>query len=146
MTLCSNALSVIIVSCIFMIISIFGQSKLYRKETVNNIFIFIFIKDNLDICNWIQCSNGGTCKPPVNNLTQPFRCECRFGFSGILCDDRVNITCKKAYLLSVINNDFIVACVKNPCLNNGNCTIASNRTVLCTCPKGTKGARCETRT
>lgn len=38
----------------------------------------------------------------------------------------------------------VVACLNNPCLNDGNCTIGADRVVRCTCPTRFTGARCET--
>jgi hypothetical protein len=38
---------------------------------------------------------------------------------------------------------FILACLKNPCRNKGNCTITIDRFIKCTCPKQYTGARCE---
>ena len=52
------------------------------------------------MCNWITCSNGGVCQQ-APNTTAGYRCRCQFGFSGLLCEDRMNITSKilKNFLL-----------------------------------------------
>ncbi|UJR32193.1 hypothetical protein I4U23_019657 [Adineta vaga] len=79
-----------------------------------------------NICDWIYCTNNGTCQQVVNS-TQGYRCRCHFGFTGLLCENRVNIS----------------VCVKNPCEHNGTCTIANDGKIKCMCPKQYKGTRCE---
>ncbi|CAF0991472.1 unnamed protein product [Rotaria sordida] len=73
-----------------------------------------------------QWANGGICQP-AEGSTLGYKCRCQFGFTGTLCESRLNIT----------------TCVRNPCLHNGNCTVTNDYQVKCTCPKGYTGARCE---
>ena len=49
------------------------------------------VTSDKNICNWIKCANNGKCEP-FNNNTTGFRCRCEFGFTGMLCDERLNIT------------------------------------------------------
>ena len=43
------------------------------------------------MCNWIECANGGLCQSAPNS-TFGYKCRCQFGFTGVLCEDRVNVT------------------------------------------------------
>ncbi|CAF1135060.1 unnamed protein product [Rotaria sp. Silwood1] len=107
MTFFRSPLSIVVFSCLCMAIAIIPQG-------------------NTNICNWIQCENGGICQL-AENSTMGYKCRCQFGFTGLLCEDRLNIT----------------TCLRNPCKNNGNCTITNDNQVKCTCQKGFTGVRCE---
>lgn len=54
---------------------------------------------------------------------------------------------KKVQIFISKNNLFylIVACGKNPCKNNGTCSITADRRIKCTCPLRYKGSFCETK-
>jgi hypothetical protein len=95
-----------------------------------------------NICDYIHCENDGVCQK-AENSTIGYKCRCQFGFTGPLCEDRVNITSKKKIKFVFKIDYFIVACVKNPCQNKGNCTITTDRLVKCTCLKQYTGAFCE---
>ncbi|CAF2519188.1 unnamed protein product [Rotaria sp. Silwood2] len=107
MTLFRGPSLTVIFLCVFMAIAIFGQR-------------------NTNICDWIQCANGGECQIDENS-NMGYKCRCPFGFTGLLCEDLLNIT----------------TCLRNPCKHNGNCTITNDHQVKCTCQKGFTGARCE---
>ncbi|CAF1637425.1 unnamed protein product [Rotaria magnacalcarata] len=107
MAIFSDRSSLLVFSCLLLVVAIFGQN-------------------NGDLCYWIHCANGGVCEKPQNS-TALFKCQCQFGFTGMLCEDRINIT----------------TCLKNPCLNNGVCTITNEKVIKCTCGRGSTGSRCE---
>ena len=58
---------------------------------------FVRLGAQFNICEWVTCSNGGICQPAANT-TAGYRCRCQFGFSGLLCEDRVNITSELRWL------------------------------------------------
>jgi len=122
---------------------------LVKVNIYSNIFrlnnILFFRTDNSNICNWIKCENGGICQNIINS-TLGYQCRCPFGFTGLLCEDRINKICKKIlfYSLKFELSFFILACLKIPCLNNGNCTMINDRIVKCVCSNQYTGVRCET--
>lgn len=44
-----------------------------------------------NICDWVQCANGGSCQE-IQNSTFGFQCNCAFSYTGLLCDERLNIS------------------------------------------------------
>lgn len=84
-----------------------------------------------DLCEVNVCSNGGTC---VTGSGSEHICICPDGFTGDNCTERETGPCSP-----------------NPCLNEGQCEVASQSqrgdvfsTYLCNCPPETTGVHCET--
>uniref|UniRef100_A0A0M3JEE7 EGF-like domain protein n=1 Tax=Anisakis simplex TaxID=6269 RepID=A0A0M3JEE7_ANISI len=65
--------------------------------------------------------NGGRCIDEVNN----YKCHCPEGFSGTLCQDRMN------------------ACLTKPCQNGGRCIDLQGGGYLCKCPHHYRGKNCD---
>ncbi len=47
-----------------------------------------------DMCKFIYCEHNGTCAQTSKTLLG-FQCQCQFGFTGSLCESRLNITSKE---------------------------------------------------
>jgi hypothetical protein len=78
-----------------MAIVIISEGKnLFEYFTFKLIYL---IEANLNICDWIYCANGGKCLNTGNSTTS-YKCRCDFGFTGMLCEDRVNITSNKFFI------------------------------------------------
>ena len=94
-----------------------------------------------------QCKNGGQCQRKVLTSGSPlpsqdgthsdFYCECKFGFSGALCQNNINdcdgIECPqgKTCIDGIGRYDCqdpidVVDCASNPCQNNGQCLETNN--------------------
>jgi hypothetical protein len=58
------------------------------------------------MCDWIYCENDGTCQQRENSIVG-FKCRCQFGFDGLLCENRVNITSKKYFIVFGLRDIFI---------------------------------------
>ena len=89
---CHSSFLSILLSCVFTSIVLAVQDSDYspiRTSTQN-----IYLGAKFNICDWIHCENGGTCQQRQNYI-MGFRCQCTFGFKGLLCEHRVNITSKK---------------------------------------------------
>jgi len=71
-------------------------------------------------CDPNPCANGSTCTDQINS----FACDCTDGWTGITCEERVDL------------------CDPNPCLNDGTCTPGEDQGVVCTCADGYYGPDC----
>ncbi|XP_023930468.1 neurogenic locus notch homolog protein 1 isoform X2 [Lingula anatina] len=81
---------------------------------------------NIDSCSSSPCKHAGTCVIDPSNET--FSCICQRGYSGALCEDRLNDT-----------HD---ACAEHTCFNNGTCTVLPNGPV-CHCLPDFTGEDCQ---
>lgn len=70
----------------------------------------------------LVCANGGSCVPGLG-------CFCQPGFGGDDCSTPLPTDCTTVQ-----------------CLNGGTCLVLLNGTVVCRCPAGFTGPRCETST
>lgn len=88
------------------------------------------------------CLNDGTCFGQYSlNGTVYTQCFCPQGYTGTYCDGTMNIN-KSLTVLRVIL--FLATlCTATSC-NGGLCTAAQN-TIVCLCPTGKTGDRCEVR-
>ena len=68
----------------------------------------------------LVCTNGGTCVPG-------YGCFCQAGYGGDDCDTILP-----------------TQCTNSTCLNDGTCLLLPNGTVICVCPTGYTGVRCQT--
>jgi hypothetical protein len=68
----------------------------------------------------LTCLNGGVCVPGVG-------CICEFGFGGDDCGIRI-----------------LNSCTISSCVNGGSCRQLLNGSIVCICPIGFTGLRCET--
>lgn len=75
---------------------------------------------NQDDCVGVRCLNGGTCRDGVRD----YKCQCPPGYSGKLCQDRVDL------------------CRGFPCANGGTCADADGLDFKCTCAPGFTGKHC----
>ncbi|CAF2104402.1 unnamed protein product [Rotaria magnacalcarata] len=104
----------------------------------------------LSPCGSSPCIRG-ICQ---NKNSTSFQCTCAPGFTGITCNTKFDVctsnpcsnggTCQNLGngLYTCFNCD-IPLCVTGSCFNGGTCVIQNN-TLLCRCPCGFTGSRCET--
>ena len=70
------------------------------------------------------CQNGGTCvSATTNDPNVQFKCNCKPGFSGEICEKRD-------------------PCANSPCLNGGTCSKFGSEGFVCACAKNYSGATC----
>ena len=77
-----------------------------------------------NVCDPNQCQNGGQCVPLVDSVK--FNCICPAGYTGDLCEKRVN------------------HCENHRCLNGGVCESLATGPI-CHCAIGSSGDNCERR-
>lgn len=53
-------------------------------ETIEFIYIIV------DICQFVTCANGGSCRQV--NTAQCFVCDCQVGFVGSMCQTKETVT------------------------------------------------------
>jgi hypothetical protein len=54
----------------------------------------VYLEAQPNVCDFIYCENKGSCGQ--NNKTLlGFQCQCQFGFTGLLCESRLNVTSKE---------------------------------------------------
>ena len=72
-------------------------------------------------CGHVQCFNGGIC---IHSTTsKSARCHCPEGFTGHSCERKL--------------------CSSNPCKGEGTCLIGAAEKIVCMCPYGKIGEKCE---
>ena len=62
-----------------------SQIRILIDKKIYTMFVFDLLSD-FDDCSSSPCKNGGTCIDGVNQFT----CQCKRGFSGVNCEDRIS--------------------------------------------------------
>ncbi len=91
MLLSNRPLAIVTFSCLFLAMIVVGQSKNLSRIFSWKYSSGFFEGNHSNICDWMQCANGGICESSVFG----YHCRCLFGFTGILCEGRTNITSRK---------------------------------------------------
>ena len=109
----------------------FGTCRLNSLNGTEGYTCFCFLDEGRygprcekDICNPNECHNGGTCAPKSTSFG--FTCTCPVGYTGELCEERIN------------------HCEDKHCLNDAVCENKLN-TAICHCAIGYYGETCETK-
>jgi len=110
-----------------------------------------------DPCIPSPCLNGGTCtvEASAEAADDPYRCQCAYGWEGLLCETRstcdpsseqitcVSSPCQNGGVLSFNEEDMTYSCLPSPCQNGGIVTFnEADWTYSCDCQPGWLGQHC----